>query len=132
MIGPVLIAWDRVRRFLTPEGWLIVGALLLLLAFLAVAYFSGVEAQKDRQAVEVAKTQERASTGRETAATERLEDTLTNQANQKALSDAIADLPPSAPSPVRLALACERLRQQGTVLPQPCRPDGTAKAGSAR
>ena len=125
MIVAVLMVWDRVRRFFTPEGWLIAGALSLLLAFLAVAYFAGVGAQKDRQAVEVAKTEGRASSGRETASTERLEDTLSTQASQKALNDAIATLPSTAPSPVRLALACERLRQQGTVLPKPCRSDGT-------
>lgn len=67
------------------------------------------------------------------AADQRVADTLNTATHKQELSDAVAQLPDAVPSARRVALACERLRQQGTRdtdLPTVCRPEGAAKAGA--
>lgn len=123
----------RIPSMLSPTGWAVVGVLALFLAFGAYCYHRGAQGERDRQAAQVLKVERKASAGRETASDERLNDTLTTQAREKELSDAVSSLPDARPSARRVALACERLRQQGTRerdLSPACRPDGRAEAGS--
>ena len=104
--------------------WIVLGILAAFLLTGAYCAHRGAEAEKARQAAERAETERRASTARETAADERLNDTTIINARERELSDAVNSLPDARPSPRRLALACERLRQQGTRLPPECGPAG--------
>jgi hypothetical protein len=60
--------------------------------------------------VEVMKTD---GSAKEVAAVERVNDILAVEETKKELTDAVAKLPDSVPSPRRVALACARLRTQG-------------------
>lgn len=65
-----------------------------------------------------------AGEARETAADERVADTITNTRNEEDLHDAIDTAPTGGTlSPAAHALACERLRKLGRV-PPACRPPG--------
>lgn len=114
---------QTIIRTLTPTAWLIVGVLAAFLLFGAFCSYRGVQAEKDRQAVAAAKIEVKASTARETAANERHNDNTTINAREKELSNAVQSLPDAIPSARRLALACERLRQQGSRLPAECGSD---------
>ena len=115
----------RVPTMLRPKGWIAVALLAAFLLFGAYCAHRAAEGERDRQAAETRRTEEKASSARETAADERLNDTTIINAREKELSDAVNSLPDARPSPRRLALACERLRQQGnTRLPAECGPEG--------
>lgn len=115
----------RVPSMLSPKGWLAVALLAAFLLFGAYCAHRAAEGERDRQASETRRTEEKASSARETAADERLTDTTIINAREKELSDAVNSLPDARPSPRRLALACERLRQQGNArLPAECGPEG--------
>jgi hypothetical protein len=71
---------------------------------------------------------------KETAAAERMNDAADVAAMKERLSDAVATLPDDVPSPRRVALGCQRLREAGTGdadLPSVCRPAGQAQARPA-
>ena len=115
----------RIPSLLSPKGWLAVALLAAFLLFGAYCAHRAAEGERDRQAAETRQTEAKASTARETAAGERLNDTTIINAREKELSDAVNSLPDARPSPRRLALACERLRQQGNSrLPAECGPEG--------
>ncbi|CAN5370337.1 hypothetical protein BH09PSE1_BH09PSE1_17620 [soil metagenome] len=88
---------------------------VLLLGYCAVTG-PGREARKVDAAVAAAngKTQAVDTAAREVAADERLADALSTATTKQELSNAVANLPDARPSDRRIALACERLRQQGT------------------
>lgn len=117
----------RIGRALTPTSWIVLAVLTSFLIIGAYCSHRGADGVRDSQAAATAKIEVKASSARETAATTRTTDTTIINAREKELSDAVHSLPDAAPSPRRLALACERLRQQGTpesVLPGPCRLGG--------
>ena len=115
----------RIPSMLSPKGWLSVAILAAFLLFGAYCAHRAAEGERDRQAAETRRTEEKASSARETSADERLNDTTIIHAREKELSDAVNSLPDARPSPRRLALACERLRQQGnTRLPAECGSGG--------
>lgn len=115
----------RIPSMLSPKGWLIIALLAAFLLFGAYCAHRAAEGERDRQAAETRRAEEKAARARETAADERLTDTTIINAREKELSDAVNSLPDARPSPRRLALACERLRQQGnTRLPAECGPEG--------
>lgn len=62
---------------------------------------------------------------RDTASAKRLEDYKVTEAMKESLTNAVKDLPENTPSERRLALACQRLRNQGTPanrIPAACGP----------
>lgn len=121
----VLAAARRIPSMLSPKGWIVVALLAAFLLFGAYCAHRAAEGERDRQAAETRRTEEKASSARETAAGERLNDTTIINAREKELSDAVNSLPDARPSPRRLALACERLRQQENArLPTECGPEG--------
>lgn len=120
----MLILLRSILRSLTPTAWLIVGVLAAFLLFGAFCSYKGVQAEKYRQAASATKIEAKASTARETAASDRHNDNTTINAREKELSNAVQSLPDAAPSPRRVRLACERLRQQGSRLPAECGPAG--------
>ena len=79
MIGLAL----RAGRALTPTGWLAIGLLAAFLIFGAYCAHRGAEGVRDRQATEQADTERKASSARETAAGERLNDTTTIRDRQE-------------------------------------------------
>ena len=113
-----------IPSMLSPKGWLAVAVLAAFLLFGAYCAHRAAEGERDRQAAEQAETEAKAVSARETAADERLKDTTIINAREKELSDAVNSLPDARPSPRRVALACERLRQQGSRLPADCGPEG--------
>lgn len=120
MIGLVLKGWAvarRIPRLLSPKGWLLVGVLAAFLAFGGYCAHRAAQGERDRQAASGAKTERKASTARETASTERLNDTLTIQGRQKERDDAAQALPDSRPDDRELRRRCRQLRDAGRRLP---------------
>jgi hypothetical protein len=103
-----------------PRTWLLFAVLAAFLIFGAYCAHRAAEDVRDRQAAATAKIERKASSARETAAGERAAETATINSREKELSDAVRPFPATPPSPGRTALACERLRQQGTRLPAGC------------
>ena len=110
-----------IPRLLNPTGWLIVAIIAAFVLTGAYCSHRGAQAERDRQAVDTQKTEAKASGARETAAGERAADTTIINAREKELSDAVNSLPDARPSARRVRLACERLKQQGSALPDVCR-----------
>lgn len=116
-------------RSLTLLGWAIIIGLVLLLVLLATcSHYTSKEAKLDRLAAEErAQTLDAAIKASDKASGERLSDIQINIKREKELTDAVSSLPDAVPSPRRIALACQRLRQQGTRdadLPASCRSGG--------
>lgn len=116
-------------RSLTMLGWAVIIGLVLLLVLLATcSHYTGKEAKRERLcAEERANTLDAAIKASDKASGERLTDIQINIKREKELTDAVSSLPDAMPSPRRIALACQRLRQQGTRdadLPASCRSGG--------
>lgn len=118
-------------RSLTMLGWAVIFGLILLFVLLATcSHYTGKEAMRDRIAAEErAQTLDDAIKASDKASGERLTDIQINIKREKELTDAVSSLPDAVPSPRRIALACGRLRHQGTPdadLPASCRSGGGA------
>ena len=105
-------------RSLTPLGWTTAALSALLIAVLAWVAFTAPARERARAelaaALAEAALRERDSAAREAAAQARAADDAANAALAKELSDAVSPLPDARPSDRRRALACARLRHQGT------------------
>jgi hypothetical protein len=110
----------RAARAITPTGWLVLGVLAAFLIFGAYCAHRGAEGVRDRQAAEQAKVEEVASSARETAAVERLNDTTTIRDRQEERDHAAQALPDSVPDDRELRRRCRQLRDDGRV-PAACR-----------
>lgn len=114
-------------RALSLLGWAIIIGLVLLTT---CSHYTGKEAKRDQQAAEErAQTLDAALKASDKASGERLSDIQINIKREKELTDAVSSLPDAVPSPRRIALACQRLRQQATPdadLPAGCRSGGGA------
>jgi hypothetical protein len=104
---------------LSPKGWLAVALLAAFLLFGAYCAHRAAEGERDRQAAEQAETEAKAVSARETAADERLNDTLTIQDRQKERDDAAEALPDSVPDARELQRRCRQLRDNG-IEPAAC------------
>lgn len=107
----------RVPGFLSLKGWITVGVLAAFLLFGAYCAHRAAEGERARQAAEQAEIERKASAARETASTERLNDTLTIQGRQKERDDAAEALPDSVPDDRELRRRCRQLRDAGRELP---------------
>jgi len=112
-----LIFLRRVPKMLSPNGWIAVGVLILFLGFGAYCAQKAAQGERDRQATEQAETEKKASAARETASTERLNDTLTTIGRQKERDDAAEALPDSRPDDRELRRRCRQLRDAGRSVP---------------
>lgn len=99
---------------------------------LPLGYCKGYEAAKSKAVSELALANVTAVTtargADDVAAVERLGDALANAKQHEDLTDAISEVPDSAPDAVRVALGCQRLRATGraeATLPAACRPAGS-------
>lgn len=118
-------------RTLPATSWAIVAICILMLFGLGWCAVTapGRERSKLDTAVTAAnaKAQATDAKARDLASDERLNDQKTNHQTEKELTDAVSSLPDARPSDRRVALACQRLRHQGTRsadLPSVCRPAG--------
>lgn len=109
----------RIPPMLSPKGWLAVAVLAAFLLFGAYCAHRAAEGERARQAAEQAKIEEKAASARETAADERLNDTLTIQDRQKERDDAAEALPDSVPDARELQRRCRQLRDNG-IEPAAC------------
>lgn len=110
-------------RILTPRAWWTVAVIASMILAALFLYTSGRKAEKEAQEARQDRAEARASAGRETAASERENDRQRHDQTEQELTDALKNLPDARPSDRRVALACERLRQQGhdADLPARCR-----------
>ena len=110
-------------RALSPHAWAAVAGGVVASVFILIVvilswgqsrYVAGVEAADAarQRANAEALTVDRAATAK--AADERLSDARTTSILKEDLTDAVSSLPDARPSDRRVALNCERLRQQGT------------------
>jgi hypothetical protein len=122
-------------RNLTPLGW--IAASLALILALALAWIALATTGRERDRAELAAARAEAAVrdhdaaAREAAATARVADAAANAALTKDLADAVSPLPDQRPSDRRRALACARLRHQGTdtsALPACGGPEGGGQA----
>jgi hypothetical protein len=116
-------------RTFNAAGWAVVAVCVLMLFVLgwcAVTAPGRERAKQDAAAVAAnARAQAVDAKARDQASDERLTDLKTNTQLNKELTDAVSSLPDARPSDRRVALACQRLRHQGTReadLPAVCRP----------
>ncbi|WP_374385546.1 hypothetical protein [Brevundimonas sp.] len=109
----------RIPGMLSPKGWLAVAVLAAFLLFGAYCAHRAAEGERDHQAAEQAKIEVKAASARETAADERLNDTLTIQDRQKERDDAAEALPDSVPDARELQRRCRQLRDNG-IEPAAC------------
>lgn len=116
-------------RTLTAAGWATAAACLLVMAILCwwAITAPGRERAKLDRAVEAASAQARTTdaSARDRAADQRLTDLKINNQLDKERTDAVSSIPDARPTAGRVALACQRLREQGTRdadLPAECRP----------
>jgi hypothetical protein len=122
-----MLAFLAPLRLVPARFWLWGGAVALILAAALWLYLAGRGDERAHQADRQAKLEAKAAAGREKAAVERLNDTLTINARERERHDATASLPDTRPSDRRIARACVQLRQQQTPereLPAVCRSGG--------
>lgn len=108
---------QRIARSIPPTGWIIMAVIAAFLLSLGYCSHRAVQAERARQAVEAAKTERRASSARETASVERLNDTLTIQDRQKERDHAAQALPDGVPDDREFRRRCRQLRDAGRSLP---------------
>ena len=122
-------------RSLTPLGWLTAALALGLAATLAWIALTAPGRERARTELAAARAEaalrNRDAAARDAAADQRTADAAANAALAEDLADAVSPLPDARPSDRRRALACARLRHQGTdtsALPACRGPEGGGKA----
>lgn len=105
-------------RAIGPASWAVIAICVLLLfvmGWCAATAPSRERAKQDR-AAEAANAQARATdaAARDRAADQRLTDLKINNRLEKERTDAVSSIPDARPTAGRVALACHRLREQGT------------------
>lgn len=118
-------------RTFNAAGWAVVAVCVLMLFVLGWCAVTAPGRERAKQDAAAAAANSKAlsvdAKARDQAADERLTDLKTNTQLEKELTDAVSSLPDARPSDRRVALACQRLRHQGTReadLPAACRPAG--------
>jgi hypothetical protein len=117
-----------IARLFPTWVWTALAGLVACIIVGAVRYQAGRHDERvDQEAKAIAAelaARERDAFAKEKASAERLADALENDARQEELLDAVRDIPDARPTDAQRALACARLRQQGTRdadLPPGCR-----------
>ncbi|MFN4296817.1 MAG: hypothetical protein ACK4FB_08235 [Brevundimonas sp.] len=109
-----LLSGARALARNTPwQVWAAIGLLILVLSFGGYCAHRAAQGEKARQAAEQAKTEQRASSSRETASAERLNDTLTIRDRQQERDDDAEALPDAVPDDRELRRRCRQLRESG-------------------
>lgn len=106
-------------RSLSPTGWLLVAILIILVVVMSTCAIRSSFKDDRPSRGEVIKDQQ----ARENAADSRLTDTTKRLDNTEKLNEAVAPFPDTRPSDRRLALECQRMRNNGVArLPAFCGP----------
>ncbi|EGF96718.1 hypothetical protein CD944_15755 [Brevundimonas diminuta] len=116
MIAALLALW----RTFPPRTWLIFAVAAAFLIFGAYCAHRGAQGVQDRHATEQANTEAKAASARETAAGERLTDTITIRDRQEERDHAAQALPDGVPDERELRRRCRQLRDAGRI-PPACR-----------
>lgn len=118
-------------RAIGPASWAVIAVCVLLI--LSLAWCAATAPVRERTKLDAsaaaanAKAQATDLKARDLGADERLSDLKANTQLEKDLTHAVSTLPDARPSDRRVALGCQRLRNQGTRpadLPPVCRPKG--------
>ena len=118
-------------RSLSPLSWALIAIAALLLLWGSVSAISAVRHHFEGQSAQRAQNED--IRARETAAEQRVEDAVVLDQNQDNLSNVIESIPDGKPSVVRLAIACQRLCNNGREhLPPSCGPKAKCEAGTRR
>jgi hypothetical protein len=128
-----IAAWKIAKGFLPTSPQQIVTMVALCGLCLSLGFCKGDDYRNAKWKAKVAVADVREAEGtivaNGVASEERVDDALRIRKNEEDLIDAIADIPDSKPSVVRVAAGCERLRQNGYTdqqLPSVCRhPSGS-------
>ncbi|WP_287011271.1 hypothetical protein [Brevundimonas sp.] len=104
-------------RSLTPRVWLVIAVLVGFVLVGGYCAQRGAAGERDRQAAENLKTERRAGAARETAASERLNDTQTIRNRQEERDHAAEAYPDGVPDDRELRRRCRQLRDAGRDLP---------------
>ena len=116
----------RFLRALTPTAWITIGVLAAFLLFGGYCAHRAAQGERDRQAAQAHKIEAKASSARETAAGERLNDATTITTRKMERDHAAQALPDSLPDDRELRRRCRQLRDAGRI-PPACRGlDGPA------
>lgn len=108
---------QRIARALTPTAWLTLAVLAAFLIFGAYCSHRGADAVRDRHAADRAKVEAKASSARETGASEALTDTTTITNRKMERDHAAEALPDGLPDDRELRRRCRQLRDAGRSLP---------------
>jgi len=104
-------------RVLPARSWLAIGAVAVVITLALAIYFAGRGDERADNDAEDQRAQSQASTGRETAATERTLDTSAITDRQKERDHAAEQIPDSLPDHRELRRRCRQLRDAGRDLP---------------
>jgi len=107
----------RVCRALTPTAWITIAVLAAFLIFGGYCAHRGAEGVRVRQAADQAKVEAKASSARETAAGEAVNDTTTIRNRKEERDHAAQALPDGVPDDRELRRRCRQLRDAGRSLP---------------
>lgn len=118
---------------LSPATWIAIAAAVVMLLLVSTCTVNGIIHDLNQSKTDKIVAEDLQA--RDTASAKRLEDYKVAEAMKESLTNAVKDLPENTPSERRLALACQRLRNQGTPankLPAACGPakGSQAPAGS--
>lgn len=114
-------------KAISPKQWGIGLALAAIVFVMGSCMYIGIKADINRGRADRAHQIDRAAV--EQSATKRAEQTIDQQKKKEALYEAIEQIPTSVVSERRLALACQRLRNDGhKQLPAECGPAAQGQA----
>lgn len=122
----LIALWDRAKS-IRPAAWGWIAAIIAVLVLLSTCTVLGIAEDRRQEAAVKAANADRGI--REEVGEVRAADKATINSNTEKLNDAIATLPDGVPSDRRIALACQRLRNDGhVILPAVCGPSADGKA----
>jgi hypothetical protein len=129
-----MMSFTAIRVFLkglSPLSWALIAIAALLFLWGSVTAISAVNRHFEGNAEQRAQNTD--IKARETASEKREQDNKVLDQKQDNLSDAIEPIPDQPPSPIRLAVACQRLCNDGRKqLPASCGPQARCEAGTRR
>ena len=123
-----MIEWAAIKFFFNKNARILIGATVACLLCLTLGYCRGrSDANAHCEAARAlanTKALETNAVASDKAATAQVKDALRIKAHEEDLTNAISQVPDTAPDAVRVQLGCQRLRAQGTdpaTLPAVCR-----------
>lgn len=114
-------------KAITPARWGWIAFAIALVLMMATCTYIGIKADVERDQIVQEMNRDRAI--REKQAQDRAVQQEQLRRNKEKLNEVVSQIPDSVPSASRLALACQRLRNDGHIaLPPECGPAAPAEA----